>query len=77
MTAAYNGARDEEYEEMVDRCVDFEAEIERELANRHLTEPELEENDEDLWKLRNWLAKVQDRDVLAAGGCARAVEAVS
>lgn len=66
--AAYNRARDEEYAEIVDRCHDFEAEIERETAARHLTYAELEENDEDLAKLRSWLAKVRDRDALDATG---------
>ena len=35
-------------------------------ANRHLTYAELEENDEDLTKLKNWSAKVQSRDVVDA-----------
>ncbi|HVX23136.1 MAG TPA: Chromate resistance protein ChrB [Acidimicrobiales bacterium] len=77
VVATYNRARDDEYEEIVDRCRDFEAEIEREVADRHLTYAELEENDEDLTKLKNWLGKVQGRDVLGAEGCASAVEAVA
>lgn len=64
--AVYNQARDEEYAEILGRCADFEAEIERELTARHLTYAELEENDEDLIKLKTWLAKVQARDVLGA-----------
>lgn len=77
ITATYNHARDEEYEEIVDRCRDFEAEIETELAAKHLTYAELEENDEDLTKLKNWLAKVAARDVLGAEGATTAVDAVS
>lgn len=77
ITAAYNAARDEEYTEILSRCADFEAEIERELVERHLTYAELEENDEDLSKLKSWLAKVQTRDVLGAGNGAKAVEAVA
>jgi hypothetical protein len=53
--AVYNRARNDEYEEILDRCRDFEAEIEREVRNQHLTYAELEENDEDLTKLKNWL----------------------
>lgn len=76
MVAVYNRARDEEYVEIVGRCADFEAEIARELEARHLTYTELEENDEDLAKLKSWLAKVQGRDVLGAGEADRALEAV-
>jgi hypothetical protein len=36
----------------------------------------LEENDEDLVKLRNWFAKVRDRDVLGASGAAAAMAAL-
>jgi DNA-binding transcriptional regulator PaaX len=52
LDAAYNAARDEEYAEIVARCRDFVAEIEKETACRHFTYGELEENDEDLAKLR-------------------------
>jgi hypothetical protein len=75
--SAYNRARDEEYAEIGERCRGFEAEIERETATMHFSYAELEENDEDLSKLKSWLAKVQARDVLGAGEAARAVEAVA
>jgi hypothetical protein len=65
---AFNAARDEEYEEIVDRCRDFLAEIEKETAAEHFTFPELEENDEDLAKLRGWFDKVRARDALGAPG---------
>lgn len=74
--AVYNRARDEEYGEILGRCADFEAEIARELAAAHLSYAELEENDEDLVKLKSWLAKVQARDVLGAEGASKAAEAV-
>lgn len=77
IAAVYNRARDEEYAEILGRCADFEEEIEREVAARHLTYAELEENDEDLAKLKSWLAKVQARDVLGAGEATRAAEAVA
>lgn len=74
-TARYNQARDEEYAEVIGRCEDFLAEIARETGAGHLSYAELEENDEDLAKLRSWLAKVAARDVLGAesAGAARAV----
>jgi len=73
---AFNAARDAEYEEIVDKCQDFRREIEKEERAAHFTFAELEENDEDLTKLRTWLAKVEARDVLGASGRAEAKEAV-
>lgn len=73
----YNRSRDDEYEEIGDRCQDFEAEIERDVRNQHLTYAELEENDEALSKLKNWLKKVQARDVLGANDAGRAAQAVA
>jgi hypothetical protein len=66
IVTAFNAARDEEYDEILARCRDFEAEIERETEQRHFTYAELEENDEDLTKLRGWLEKVALRDMLGA-----------
>jgi DNA-binding transcriptional regulator PaaX len=74
--AAFNAARDDEYEEIVDKCVDFLAQIEKEYTAEHFTYAELEENDEDLTKLRNWFAKVQARDVLGASGSQAVREAL-
>ncbi|MET7775010.1 Chromate resistance protein ChrB [Streptomyces mirabilis] len=68
LVTAYNTARDDEYEEIVDRCRDFLAEIEKETAEKHFTYGELEENDEDLTKLRGWFDKVTARDRLGASG---------
>ena len=63
---AYNAARDDEYEEIIDRCGDFLQQVEKEYTAEHFTYAELEENDEDLVKLRNWFGKVEARDVLGA-----------
>jgi hypothetical protein len=73
----FNAARDDEYEEIVDRCEDFLRQVQKEYEADHFTYAELEENEVDLVKLRNWYAKVQDRDVLNAGGRAAAVEALA
>ena len=70
---AFNTARDAEYEEIVDRCADFLAQVEKEYVAEHFTYAELEENDEDLVKLRRWFEKVRARDVLGASGQAAAV----
>jgi hypothetical protein len=56
-TARYNQARDEEYAEVIGRCEDFLAEIAKEAGAGHFSYAELEENDEDLAKLRNCWAR--------------------
>ncbi|WP_225448173.1 Chromate resistance protein ChrB [Streptacidiphilus sp. P02-A3a] len=74
---SFNAARNDEYEEIVDRCQDFLGQIDKEYRAEHFTYAELEENDEDLVKLRNWFAKVENRDVLSAPGKAEATAALA
>jgi hypothetical protein len=66
--AAFQAARDDEYEEIVDKCHDFVAGIDKEYAESHFSYAELEENEVDLVKLRTWLQRVRERDVFGAGG---------
>lgn len=68
MEDQFNAARDDEYEEIIDRCQDFHKELAKEVEAEHFTYGELEENEEDLAKLRGWYEKVKARDVLGAGG---------
>lgn len=75
--AAFQAARDDEYGEIVDKCQDFLEGLRKEYRADHFTYAELEENDEDLIKLRNWYAKIQARDVFGAPGqkgCAEALQ---
>ncbi|MGH9068913.1 MAG: Chromate resistance protein ChrB [Acidimicrobiales bacterium] len=76
VVSATNDARDDEYEEIIDRCQDFLAGIEKEIREEHLTFGELEENDEDLTKLRGWFDKVKARDALGATGAKAAADAL-
>jgi hypothetical protein len=66
VVARFQADRDEQYREFLGRCADFEAEIARETAASHFTYAELEENDEDLKKLRSWLEKIRRLDFYAA-----------
>jgi DNA-binding transcriptional regulator PaaX len=66
--AAFQAARDDEYEEIVDKCQDFLAQVKKEYDENHFTYAELEENEVDLVKLKNWLERVHQRDVFGAGG---------
>lgn len=62
----FNAARNDEYDEILDKCEDFHAEVAKEIAADHFTYGELEENEEDLEKLKGWFAKVRARDLLGA-----------
>lgn len=75
--AAFQAARDDEYAEISDKCDDFQAQVRKEYVAQHFTYAELEENEVDLVKLRNWFAKVTDRDVFGAAGRALAERAIA
>lgn len=76
-TTRYNAARDEEYAEVIHRSEEFLEEIAEETRTGHFSYAELEENDEDLAKLRNWLSKVEARDALGASSADKARAAVA
>jgi hypothetical protein len=66
--AQFQAARDDEYAEIVDKCQDFLAQLKKEYDANHFTYAELEENEVDLVKLKNWLERVRPRDVFGAAG---------
>jgi hypothetical protein len=70
--AKFDEERNEAYQELVERCDGFEAEIARESARGNFTYAELEENDEDLKKLRTWFEKIRKLDF---HGASLAIEA--
>ena len=74
--ALFEAARDSEYDEILDKCQDFHAGLDKEYAAEHFTYGELEENEVELVKLRNWFAKVESRDVFGSPGQAAAREAL-
>jgi hypothetical protein len=74
--SAFQAARDDEYGEIVDKCQDFLAQVAKEYDANHFTYAELEENEVDLVKLRNWLAKVVERDAFGTAGRATAERAI-
>jgi DNA-binding transcriptional regulator PaaX len=75
--AAFQAARDDEYAEIVDKCDDFQGQVRKEYVANHFTYAELEENEVDLVKLKNWFAKVADRDVFGASGRASTEQALA
>ena len=66
--ASFQAARNDEYEEIVDKCEDFLGQVQKEYEENHFTYAELEENEVDLVKLKNWFAKITERDVFGASG---------
>lgn len=77
VAAAFQAARNDEYEEIIDKCQDFLAGIDKEFAAEHFSFAELEENEVDHTKLVNWLAKVRARDVLGSSGQQAAIDALA
>jgi hypothetical protein len=75
--AQFQAARDDEYEEIVDKCADFVAGIDKEYSENHFSYAELEENEVDLVKLRTWLARVRERDIFGAEGQRQAVSCLA
>ncbi|WP_204367131.1 Chromate resistance protein ChrB [Nocardiopsis salina] len=75
IVAGFNAARNAEYAELLGRCEDFHAELEKETKAEKFTYAELEENEEDLAKLRAWLDKISARDTLDAPRGVQAREA--
>jgi hypothetical protein len=74
---AFGEARDAEYSEVLDRCREFHAELQKEREAGKFTFAELEENEEDLAKLEAWVGKVRARDRFGAPLAAEAERAVS
>jgi DNA-binding transcriptional regulator PaaX len=75
--ASFQAARNDEYEEIVDKCEDFLRQVQKEYDENHFTYAELEENEVDLVKLKNWLQRIRDRDVFGASGRPAADQAVA
>jgi DNA-binding transcriptional regulator PaaX len=77
ITSAFQTARNDEYEEIVDKCHDFLAGLRKEYADNHFSYAELEENEVDLVKLRTWLERVRERDAFGADGLQSALSSLA
>ena len=62
----FNAARDEEYGELLEQCEEFFKEIDKETARKNFTFAEIEENEEELGKLKQWYEKISARDSFGA-----------
>jgi len=74
---AFSRSRDEEYHELIAKCDDYAKEIEFEVGRKNFIFAEVEENEEELRKLTEWLTKIERRDVMDASLHRKAVEKVA
>lgn len=61
-----NAARNEEYVELLEQCEEFFKEIDKEITRENFTFAEIEENEEELSKLKQWHEKIMARDSFSA-----------
>lgn len=62
----FKADRDEQYKEFLDKCDDFERDVQKEVDADHFTYAELEENEVDLKKLKVWIGKIKALDFYGA-----------
>lgn len=69
-------SRNEEYRELIQKCEDFFKEIASEIEKKNFIFAEVEENEGELAKLKQWLAKIETRDFVKASLRKTAVEKI-
>jgi CRISPR/Cas system-associated endoribonuclease Cas2 len=62
----FHAVRDEEYQELINECVKYLKELEKEISIEKFTFAELEEEEEELTKLLAWYDKIAERDLFGA-----------
>lgn len=72
--ARFNADRDDEYKELIEKCIAFEDEIAEETRVQHFTFAELEENEQELMKFKNWIERIRRLDFYQAPRAAEAAE---
>ena len=73
--ARFKADREQEYGEFLEQCNAFIDEIEKETHLQKFTFAELEENEQNLTRLRKWIAKIQKRDFFSTEKSQEAVAA--
>ncbi len=71
---AFIEARNKEYKEVIEKCEDFFKEISFEIERQNFIFAEVEENEEELEKLKAWLKKIEKRDFVNASLKKEAIE---
>ena len=65
----FNASRNEEYQEVLEECEKFIKEIDKEIARQNYSFAEIEENEEEFNKLKQWYVKIKARDTFGASLC--------
>lgn len=73
---AFADSRNEEYQEFIKKCEDFFVELKSETEKENFTFAEVEENEEEFEKLKQWLRKIEKRDIVGASLRKSAVEKI-
>jgi hypothetical protein len=60
---AFNADREDEWKEFLAECGKFDREIDKEIRTRKFTPAELDEEDQNLERLRRWFRDLRRRDV--------------
>ena len=74
--ARFKTDRNQEYDEFLEQCEEFIAELEKETHNQKFTFAELEENEQNLQRLQKWVAKIQKRNFIADEKAQEALDAL-
>ena len=70
LEALFIEAREDEWNEFIRECDKFDAEIAKEIAKRKFTSAEVDEEEQNLDRLRRWFRELRARDVLGAPSAA-------
>lgn len=76
LIARFQADRDQEYAELIEQCEDMLSELRKETQQKKFTFAELEENEQNLERLKNWMKRIQDRDYFGAPKTSQALEAL-
>jgi hypothetical protein len=66
LEALFTADREQEWQEFLAECAKFDKEIEKEIAKRKFTAAELDEEEQNLDRLRRWFRDLRGRDVFVA-----------
>jgi hypothetical protein len=66
LEAAFTAEREAEWGEFVSECTKFDTEIAREIANEKFTLAELDEEEQNLDRLKRWYRELRARDLFGA-----------
>jgi hypothetical protein len=76
ITGRFQADRSQEYREFTEQCASLQQEIDKETRKKKFTFAELEENENNLERLAQWLSKISGRDFFPGDEAASASAAL-